>query len=214
MKKLMMAIAVVALAAASQGAALTWKWTSTLYDGYNSGAEGYTGVGVATAVYLFNANEVTQQAILSAGLTGGTIPTGTGLLGSYTTSDGKAPSAAMTIADPTSSYTGATRSSSGSTYIDYFYAALVKSGEDTYVFLSDTKNGQVQASKNTALSASLSASKSLVLAETPTFSGQNWYGLEPVIPTPTPTPTPTPEPTSGLLLLLGVAGMALCRRRA
>ena len=29
-----------------------------------------------------------------------------------------------------------------------------------------------------------------------------------------PTPTPTPEPTSGLLLLLGVAGLALRRRRA
>ena len=30
----------------------------------------------------------------------------------------------------------------------------------------------------------------------------------------TPGPTPVPEPTSGLLLLLGVAGMALRRRRA
>ena len=30
--------------------------------------------------------------------------------------------------------------------------------------------------------------------------------------TPTPTPTPTPEPTSGLLLLLGVAGLALRRK--
>ena len=32
------------------------------------------------------------------------------------------------------------------------------------------------------------------------------------IPVP-PGPTPTPEPTSGLLLLLGVAGLALRRRR-
>ena len=32
-------------------------------------------------------------------------------------------------------------------------------------------------------------------------------------PEPTPTPTPTPEPTSGLLLLLGVAGLALRRKQ-
>ena len=32
-------------------------------------------------------------------------------------------------------------------------------------------------------------------------------------PGPGPTPTPTPEPTSGLLLLLGVAGLALRRKQ-
>ena len=39
--------------------------------------------------------------------------------------------------------------------------------------------------------------------------GAGWYAAG-----SSPTPTPTPEPTSGLLLLLGVAGLALRRRRA
>ena len=43
----------------------------------------------------------------------------------------------------------------------------------------------------------------------PFMSNGSWYP----IPEP-PGPTPTPEPTSGLLLLLGVAGLALRRRRA
>ena len=47
-----------------------------------------------------------------------------------------------------------------------------------------------------------------ISAETGDIS--NWYSLG--SPTP-PGPSPIPEPTSGLLLLLGVAGLALKRKR-
>ena len=42
------------------------------------------------------------------------------------------------------------------------------------------------------------------------FWGSEWTFTPSPVP---PTPTPTPEPTSGLLLLLGVAGLALRRKQ-
>jgi len=38
------------------------------------------------------------------------------------------------------------------------------------------------------------------------WQGAGWYSVA--------TPSPIPEPTSGLLMLLGVAGLALKRKRA
>ena len=47
------------------------------------------------------------------------------------------------------------------------------------------------------------------------FNGDTTASVtSPVGGTPGPTPTPVPEPTSGLLMVLGVAGLALRRRRA
>ena len=47
------------------------------------------------------------------------------------------------------------------------------------------------------------------------FNGDTMASVtSPVGGTPGPTPTPVPEPTSGLLMVLGVAGLALRRRRA
>ena len=44
------------------------------------------------------------------------------------------------------------------------------------------------------------------------YGSSDWASMAPA-PTP-PGPTPIPEPTSGLLLLLGVAGLALRRKQA
>ena len=41
------------------------------------------------------------------------------------------------------------------------------------------------------------------------FSAAGWYGAS-----TSPEPTPTPEPTSGLLMLVGLAGLALRRKQA
>ena len=48
---------------------------------------------------------------------------------------------------------------------------------------------------------------------TPTHEGVFMNTAVGGTPGPTPTPTPVPEPTSGLLMVLGVAGLALRRRR-
>lgn len=194
MKKLMMAVAAFALAASVQAATYTWKWTSTLN---NPNSAAYAG-----DVYVFNANDVAQQTILTAFLadTGSFASTyASQSIASRSTSDGKGSTSTSIPAANIGTLRTVTESEQ---YVDYFYAALFTSGDDKYLLLTDTYNVFVQSAQDTSLSKSLSGSTLAADGTTTLQAGKVWYTAS------------VPEPTSGLLMLLGVAGLALRRRRA
>ena len=189
----MIAAAIVCAAVFANAANVDWKWTSTLYD-HTNGDAAYNGT-----VYVINANSYSQQAVLDAILAGGELTDY--IMGSgRATTDGKSPSGYSTIGD--AGTFAPTRMEGELPMIDFYYAALTTGtdGKD-YVFLGSTQNVALDTTMDTHLSKSLSASK--VTVDGATFGAQGWYLAESV-----------PEPTSGLLLLLGVAGLALRRKRA
>ena len=189
MKKLMMMVAAIALAASAQAATYNWKWTSTLK---NPDAAAFSGT-----VYLFNAQDYSQQTILTAFLANPKSYALSGELDSRTTSNGGG-SSWVSIAE---SNIGTLRPSGTDNYVDYFYAATFTSGDDKYLLLTDTYSVAVQASQATSLGKSLSGSTLADAGTTTIQTGKVWYAAEAI-----------PEPTTGLLVLLGVAGLALRRR--
>ena len=191
-----MAVAVFVLAASTQAATYNWKWTSALNNPSGSAFSG--------TVYLFNAQDYSQQTILTAFLANPSSYALSGAITSRSTSDGKG-STAVSIPEAD---IGTLRESGTDHYVDFFYAATFKSGDDSYIFLTDTYNVIVQASQVTSVYKSLSGSTTAPDDTSTIQSGKIWYkGAA------SPEPPVIPEPTTGLLVLLGVAGLALRRRR-
>ena len=210
MKKLMIAACAIALAAGAQAAAVTWMWASTAYNGYkNTGTStSYDGKAAQSGtMYLFNAlatdkdsKTINQQYVLTAILAGSDIST-LGAIDSYATTDGKmGTSAKKTLGEHDTFAPVRWDDGKAANFADVFYAMVV--GDN--VFVSDTLSMQIQTAKETTLSASTMAAQSAKFKGKAAdgFTAGGWYSAS------------VPEPTSGLLMLLGVAGLALRRRRA
>ena len=184
MKKLMI-IAVAMAAVAANAATFSWK-TSTTGKIYGAGTT--TLLSSATA-YLFDAGTVSQAAVLTA------------------FADGKALST-LGYADTTSVANGAIAEkgfdvpaaySAGDTFAGYF--ALVV---DDSIYIGPTSSVATPATGDKSMSFNAkSSSQAAALDISGGYSGAGWYQTAAV-----------PEPTSGLLMLLGMAGLALRRRRA
>ena len=92
----------------------------------------------------------------------------------------------------------ATTSFTNSGDVNAFFAIV----QDDYAYVSKVVEGEAQVVGTTPLSfASQSTSSKSVFSSTAAYSSAGWYQT-------------VPEPTSGLLLLLGMAGLALKRKRA
>jgi len=197
MKKIMIALGAVAMAAAVHAATYNWSVISStaVYNGYDGTAIGvYSGATATSGLtyYFLSTATVSQGDLLTALRAGGSITDYDVLASGTTGSDGK-------IAKNT--FTADTSLVQGDGKMYSYFAIL--SDDGTSVFLStatglaaDTSGGQSD------YTIGLNTSKALRdMDGTVAFGSAGWYSA-------------APEPTSGLLLLLGVAGLALKRKRA
>ena len=185
MKKLLTAVAVVAIASVSSAATFDWAWTAKagrLYDG--TGENNYAGTG-----YLINSASLSQATLLAAFYDTATTVDANYLAGKAlstgTFSSGRMNGSSFTM-------------EAASEFDAYF---VVLSGDGKGIYFSDTPTFNIQpVGTSQATFASQKEYSSSFKTANAAYSGAGWYAV--------------PEPTSGLLLLLGVAGLALKRKRA
>ena len=187
MKKLMIVAVAVAVAACAQAASFSWK-TGATGKVYNPGTTDL--LGSATA-YLFDASAVSQSSLVTAFAAGSLDLSAKDSLSSKAISSGAI--ASTTFTDGTAV---------GDTLTSYFATIITIDAKD-YLFISDAVSASGQEGKtNTIQFNAKAASQAAALDAAGGYSTGGWYTAS------------VPEPTSGLLMLLGMAGLALRRRRA
>ena len=188
MKKLIIAACAVAFAAGVQAASITWGTAGAFYD--TAGDPDWPTVAAGTTAYFVFASSYSQSDLVDD-FAAGTVDMAklTAIKSGTIADDG-------TVAD----VTGSTTTLSGS---QAAYVVVFKDAEN--MFVSDTISRtidqldvtiygftEVETGDIWALNGAASAG----------YSAPGWYTAS------------IPEPTSGLLLLLGMAGLALKRKRA
>lgn len=188
MKKLMITLAAVAIASVSQAASIDWEIANKAYPFAPTDTVNPAKSTPRTANYtvmLFAASDLTAvQTILASGTTEG-LSDIAWIDANKTKATGKANGANIDV--------GA--NSSWSAFAVVF---------DTYtseMTMADAKNYIISETVTQSTYSGTDPAKSLVFGSEQ-FAGKSWQAIA------------VPEPTSGLLLLFGVAGMALRRRRA
>ena len=190
MKKLMIAVAIVCAAALSQAATVSWSLTGL----QNSSGEALSGYAY---VFTNKGDNKVDQATLVAALTAATDAA------SFTTALGTnyiAPLSGAVTAGGISfgpsdvSASGLKENTSGTK----LFAVVI----DTAT-ITDSSNWYVTEYSNTAkvLTDAAVGSTSFDITDTGSHAAASW------------TAVAAPEPTSGLLLLLGMAGLALRRKQ-
>ena len=178
-------LVIAAVMAAVVANAASFSWKTTSTGKiYEAGTTTLLG---SADVYLFDAGKVTQAAVLAAFDAGTAIST---LAYSDTTSVASG-AIANKVFDVPAGY------AEGDAFAGYI--ALVV---DESIYIGPTSSVDTPATGTKAMSFNLkTTSQAAAMDISAGYSGAGWY-------------TAVPEPTSGLLMLLGMAGLALRRRRA
>ena len=202
MKKLMIALAAVAMIGAAQAATTNWKFhlgtTGTLKDGYvlDKTPTATPAAMSSQLFYVLATTSISQADLVSAFQENeGSINLATYALTSGNVNEsGRLPSGSA-ISTSSEAFTA------GTTY-DFYMAVVVDTDTDgkyDYLYVSASKSAAAQDSSKTT-TVTLVPGTSTSFQGDGAYSAAGWYAV--------------PEPTSGLLMLLGMAGLALRRKRA
>ena len=188
MKKLLVTLACASIGVMANAAAFSWTAPNgRLFDGMgNATANRYSGTG-----YLFNEATVSQAAITAAFTSEGGVATKLNTaLSENTFSSGRA-TTASSFSGPDASFNA------------YFVVIGVDADGNDAIYISDTVAANYAAvGEGEVTFGNQNDYSSIGFKDAYAgYSSAGWY-------------TAVPEPTSGLLLLLGVAGLALKRKRA
>ena len=191
MKKLMIALAVVAMGVAANAASFTWTTKGRIYDGAGTSAAYASG----ETAYLMFASIISQADLVASFIADASAAkstvTGGAVKSSVINSEARV--------SETSAFTSSVTESQTAYYVIFANDKMYVSGTTGAAY--DALNPD--AVKSIEFAAETTASKATFADTTTTYSGAGWYQAAAV-----------PEPTSGLLMLLGMAGLALRRRRA
>lgn len=187
MKKLMFALAAASLVGLVHAAAANWKYTAAnIYNGGGESAAKYSG-----NAYIFDAKTITQSQLFDAFLsdTKFDVTQQRGYLGDGTVVGGTING--NNAANQFSAF------EQGSGTHDFFFVLI----DSDKIYLSATKTGVTANANDDA--------KSIAFGSQGDKSKLSDFGYQ-----GTGTWSVVPEPTSGLMILLGLAGLALRRKQA
>ena len=190
MKKLMMAVAIVCATVVANAASHNWDATGAFYWG----DENATGEELAGAtIYLFQGGATEMGTMLTALAT-----TGADALTGYLGSGEVDPYASFSFQNASEEFKIADDGSEPTAFVNAYLVAVTEDGKYATGLVWDP----IEVTDG-VLANGVSIGPDWVMAELPAAGADGWTTVAAV-----------PEPTSGLLLLLGVAGLALRRRRA
>ena len=190
MKKLMIALAVVAMGVATNAASFTWTTKGRIYDGAGTSAAYASG---ETAYLMFTSiisqADLVESFIADASAAKATV-TGGAVKSSVINNEARV--------SETSAFTSSVTEPQSAYYVIFANDKMYVSGTASASY--DSLNPD--AVNAIEFAAETTASKATFADTTATYAGAGWYQAAAV-----------PEPTSGLLVLLGMAGLALKRKR-
>ncbi len=178
-------IAAAVVGLAVASPAASFNWKTAKSGGAVNAFEG--GSIVESTVYIFTSDQA--SSILSAWAAGEAWSSGA-LDSSTIASTGKI-AAKSTMFDYGGAGTAAT--------IDAIFAFTERVGDKDYFYISTTASASSPATGSATINFTEGGVSTSVM-DAASFSGAGWYAI--------------PEPTSGLLMLVGLAGLALRRKRA